>query len=193
MPKISATSGPSIAGLTTAPPAEDDYTEAMKRHGTDAFTAEDADVVRAYLADRQARDARSLDLHAEPPEVAAAASEDAAAKAAGGPDEKGMSDRILEGAITSEQRVQARAEHDEVNDDPSTGTTVEPIGGSDDDSSDNDDDSAAASPRDAEGSDAADRESPVRAGTDGNETGGSGSRSAAKTTASGSTARKSNR
>lgn len=139
MPKISSTSGPSIAGLTTGDTSEAAYTAAMERHGTDKFTDADADVVRAWHAQEDARRVREADKHAELAEVAQAAEQDAAAKAGGGPDAKGVADRILEGAVTAEQRVQARAEHDEVNDDDSTSTTTKPVGDPDGDGEGKDD------------------------------------------------------
>lgn len=112
MPKNSRAMGPSIAGLTEVNvPSETEYTEAMQRHGTDKFTEDDAAVVREWL-DHQAR---NFDPHRAPTEVEQAVAEDASAKAAGDPDAKGLSDRVLEGAQTSAERVDAKTKADEGN------------------------------------------------------------------------------
>lgn len=118
MPKNTVHTGPSIAGLTTAPPSEDEYTAAMERHGTDKWTEDDADVQARWDAEQQRRLA-SVDPHAAPPEVAEAVAEDAAAKASDGPDAKGASDAALEGAPTSAERVQAKADADSADDEDS--------------------------------------------------------------------------
>lgn len=115
MPKISKDAGPSIAGLTTAPPTEAEYTDAMERHGTDKWTEDDARVEAAWLAERR-RQLAAVDPHAEVPEVSAVAAEDASAKASDGPDAKGETDRAFEGTQTSEERVQRGAELREARD-----------------------------------------------------------------------------
>lgn len=115
MPKITKDGGPSVAGLTTAPPTEAEYTDAMGRHGTDKWTEDDARVEGAWLAERR-RQLAAVDPHAEVPEVAAVAAEDASAKASDGPDAKGETDRAFEGTQTSEERVQRGAELREARD-----------------------------------------------------------------------------
>lgn len=115
MPKNTVHTGPSIAGLTSAPPTEDEYSDAMERHGTDKWTADDADVQDRWLAERR-RQLAAVDPHAAPPEVGAAAAEDAATKASEGPDARGATDARLSEAATSEGRVQTKTDAENADD-----------------------------------------------------------------------------
>jgi hypothetical protein len=124
MPKITRSEGPSVAGLTEVnTPTEAEYSEAMDRHGSDRFTEDDAATVRAWL-DHQTR---NHDPHAAPTVVEDAAADDASTKASEGPDAKGYADRVLEGAQTSAERVDAKAKADADDDEDSSTDEGKPV------------------------------------------------------------------